>query len=90
MTCNGQDITPTVQGFAHPCPRQPPGGAYQIAYTDEHGATTTVTVPVPKGVFALLSPQPGAHVPIPRNGALPVRFSIPLPASQASLDITRA
>jgi hypothetical protein len=27
------------------CPRLPPGGAYQIGNTDEHGATTTVTVP---------------------------------------------
>jgi hypothetical protein len=87
MTCNGQDITPTIQGFVHPCPRQPPGGAYQITYTDEHGATSTVTVPVPKGIFAILSPQPGAHVPIPTNGVLPVRFSTPLPSSQTSLDI---
>jgi hypothetical protein len=84
LTCNGQDILPAIHGEPS-CPRQPPGGAYQIAYTDEQGATTTLTVPVPKGVFALLSPQPGAHVPIP-NGALPVRFSLPLPVSQASLE----
>jgi len=86
LTCNGQDIMPIIQGSEPSCPRQPPGGAYQIGYTDEHGASTALTVPVPKEVFALLSPQPVAHVPIPTNGALSVRFSTPLPASQASLD----
>jgi hypothetical protein len=86
LTCNGQDIMPIIQGSEHACPRQPPGGAYQIAYTDEHGASTTLTVPVPKGAFTLLSPQPGAHVPIPTNYALSVRFSLPLPVTQASLD----
>jgi hypothetical protein len=86
LTCNGQDIMPPIQCTAPSCARQPPGGAHQIAYTDEHGATTTLTVPVPNGVFALLSPQPGAQILIPRSGELSVRFSLPLPASQASLE----
>ena len=85
LTCNGSDIVPTIQSGTHTCPRQPPGGAYHIEYTDEHGVSTTVTVPIPTGVFALLSPQPGALVPIPTIGALSVRFSIPHLVAPASV-----
>ncbi|HEY7343454.1 MAG TPA: hypothetical protein VH591_21470 [Ktedonobacterales bacterium] len=77
LTCNGVDIKRNAYGFSPPCPRQPPGGAYRLVYTDEHGAKTTVVIPVPAGTFAILSPQDGATVPIPTNGVLPVRFTIP-------------
>jgi hypothetical protein len=89
VTCNGTDISVNaksipfirqnpifVLGF---CPRQPPGGSYKIAYTDEHGASTTAAVPVPSGSFSFLSPLPGWLVPIPTDSSLSVRVSLPTP-----------
>lgn len=79
LTCNGTDIKPsTSNAVPRACPRQPPGGAYHITYSDEHGVSTTVVVPVPAGSFAILSPQDGARVKIPANGALLVRYAIPM------------
>jgi hypothetical protein len=79
LTCNGGDIKPTPETLVHLCSRQAPGGTYQIAYADEHGAVTTLLVPVPYGEFAIRSPQVGAVVQIPTNGALEVRFATPIP-----------
>lgn len=87
LTCNGVDIKRNSYGFSAPCPRQPPGGAYRLVYTDEHGAKTTVVIPVLTGTFAILSPQDGALVPIPTNGTLPVRFSVPTAPANGSVAI---
>ena len=87
LTCNGVDIKRNAYGFSPPCPRQPPGGAYRLVYTDEHGARTTVVIPVPTGTFAILSPQDGASIPIPTNGALPVRYTIPTAPANGSVAI---
>jgi hypothetical protein len=88
LTCNGRDITPGSPSNTFACLRQPPGGVYQITYTDEHDATTTVIVHVPLGVFDFLSPQAGSVVHLPTNGALPVRFSIPRVPAQGSVHIS--
>jgi hypothetical protein len=77
LTCNGVDIENTSDALGRTCPQQPPGGAYRLVYTDEHGAQTTVVIPVLNGTFAILSPQNGATVQIPTNGTLPVRFTVP-------------
>jgi hypothetical protein len=61
---------------------------YPIAYTDEHGATTTAMVHVPLGVFDFLSPQAGSVVNLPTNGVLPVRFSIPRVPAQGSVHVS--
>ena len=93
LTCNGTDIKRNSNGFSPPCPRQPPGGAYRLVYTDEHGAKTTVVIPVLTGTFAILSPQDGATVPIPTNGTLPVHFTIPTAPVNGSVavdDVTAA
>lgn len=76
ITCNGTDITLTYKISYRPCPRQPPGGSYVITYTDEHGATS-ITVPVPQGKLALLSPQAGSSVPIP-HGAIDMVYEAPI------------
>jgi hypothetical protein len=94
VTCNGTDISEnakpipvirqypiSVLGF---CPRQVPGGSYKITYTDEHGASTTATVPVPSGSFSILSPSPGSTVPIPIDDALTLRLSVPTPSPGGS------
>jgi hypothetical protein len=82
LTCNGQDISlrslSPVPSLQFSCPRQPPGGAYHLAYTDERGASTTVVVPVLLGSFAILSPQTGSTVPIPTHGILQVRYTVPV------------
>ena len=59
------------------CPRQAPGGADQIGYTDEHGATTILTVPVPTGEFALVAPRPDGSATLPAVGALTLRLVTP-------------
>ncbi|HEX5439720.1 MAG TPA: hypothetical protein VFW76_02475, partial [Ktedonobacterales bacterium] len=88
LTCNGKDVKPHTTNLVPPtCPRQPPGGAYHIVYTDEHGAKSTVVIPVLAGPFAILSPQDGAAVPIPTNGTLPVRFTIPTAPANGSVAI---
>jgi len=87
LTCNGVDIKRNAYGFSPPCPRQPPGGAYRLVYSDEHGAKTTVVIPVPTGTFAILSPQDGATIPIPTNGTLPVRFTVPTAPVDGSVAI---
>ncbi len=87
LTCNGVDIKRNAYGFSPPCPRQPPGGAYRLVYTDEHGAKTTVVIPVPTGTFAIVSPQDGATIPIPTNGTLPVRFTVPTAPADGSVAI---
>jgi hypothetical protein len=91
LTCNGSDVKPIFPSLMRPCPRQPPGGAYRITYTDEYGATTTVVVPVPAGPFAVLSPRDGATLKIPTNGQLVIRYAIPIapPKSTVTLiDVT--
>lgn len=88
LTCNGSDITPSPHGEIYfSCPRQPPGGSYRFTFTDEHGAATTVVVPVPTGTLAILSPQAGSTVPIPTNGKLAIRYSIPIPPPHDSVAI---
>jgi hypothetical protein len=77
ITCNGVDVTPSNIGVARPCPRQPAGGAYHIAYTDGQGATTTATVQIPTGALMLLSPRAGETVRIPTNGMLLLQFNVP-------------
>jgi len=97
VTCNGTDISADaktipiirtnpifVLGF---CPRQPPGGSYKIAYTDEQGASTTATVPVPSGAFSILSPPPGSTVPIPMDDAFTLRLSLPTPPPGGSASV---
>ncbi|HEX9068917.1 MAG TPA: hypothetical protein VF807_09115, partial [Ktedonobacterales bacterium] len=73
ITCNGVSLVPSPI-----CPRQPAGGTYQIAYTDEHGVVSTVVVPVPQGSLAILSPSPGGMAKIPKDGLLSIHFSAPL------------
>lgn len=97
ISCNGKAITrssPTPgRNLSFSCPRQQPGGTYRIVYTDEHGAKTTVVIPVLTGTFAILSPQDGAIVPIPTNGTLPVRFTVPTAPANGSVaidDVTAA
>ena len=97
ISCNGKAITRSYpmpgKNLSFSCPREQPGGTYRIAYTDEHGATTNVVIPVPLGTFAILSPQSGAAVPIPANGALSVRFTIPTAPANGSVaidDVTAA
>jgi hypothetical protein len=90
LTCNGADIKRNAYnayGIFNPCPLQPPGGAYRITYTDEHGAATTVVVPVPLGAFAILSPRDGVSVPIPTNGAFTVRYATPVPPTNGSVSV---
>src|SRR5690349_24645725 len=66
LTCNGGDVKPNYPSdVVRTCLRQPPGGAYSFTFTDEHGATTTVVVPVPTGQLAILSPRYGSTVYIP-------------------------
>ena len=72
FSCNGETMT-----YPYTCPRQAPGGAYQIGYTDEHGATTIVTVPVPIGEFALVAPRPDTSATLPTVGALTLRLATP-------------
>ena len=60
------------------CERERPGNSYQVAFTDGRGRTTTVNIPVPPGDFAFVSPRAGATVPIPTDGALVVRYTMPL------------
>ena len=91
ISCNGKAITGRHpmpgRNLFFSCPRQPPGGLYRIVYTDEHGASTDVVISVPLGTFAILSPQNGATVPIPTNGVLPVRFTVPTAPSNSSVAI---
>jgi hypothetical protein len=80
LTCNGSDVKPIYpNNVIRTCPRQPPGGAYHFTFTDEHGATTTIVVPVPTGQLAILSPRDGSTVYIPRDGALAIHFTLPIP-----------
>lgn len=87
LTCNGVDIKRNSDGFSPPCPRESPGGAYRLVYTDEHGVKTTVVIPVLTGRFAILSPLDGAIVPIPTNGTLPVHFTMPPAPASGSVAI---
>lgn len=87
LTCDGSDIKPTPEQLAHPCPRRAPGEAYQIVFTDEYGATAQVMAPVPIGTFAVISPRPGALVPIPMNGAFKVGYSTPISPVNGSVSI---
>jgi hypothetical protein len=74
FTCNGK---PMAIAFIK-CLRQPLGGAYQIGYTDERGATTIVTVPVPLDTYSLLSPSPGGAATLPSKGELALRLATPV------------
>jgi hypothetical protein len=86
LTCNGGDVKPNYpNNVIRTCLRQPPGGAYNFTFTDEYGATTTVVVPVPNGQFAILSPRDGSTVHIPRDGALAVHFTLPIPPPHSSI-----
>lgn len=86
LTCNGSDVKPTYpNNVIRACPRQPPGGAYRITYIDEHGAQATAVVPVPAGAFAIVSPHDGSSVHIPRDGALAIRFILPIPPPHSSI-----
>lgn len=88
LTCNGSDIKPIYpNNVIRNCPRQPPGGAYRLEYTDEHGAATTVVVPVPAGQYAILSPRAGSAVHIPTDGALAVRFAVPILPPNSSITL---
>ncbi len=86
LTCNGGDVKPGYpNNVIRKCPRQPPGGAYRFTFTDEHGATTTIVVPVPAGQLAILSPRDGSTVYIPRDGALAVHFTLPIPPPNSGI-----
>lgn len=89
LTCNGSDVKPnfTGAGLMRLCQRQPPGGAYRITYTDEHGVATTMVIPVPSGRFTILSPLAGSTVKIPTNSALTVRYAIPIAPPKSSVSI---
>jgi hypothetical protein len=80
ITCNGVAMW-------H-CPQQLPGSSYQITYTDEHGAATTVGVGVPEVAYAILSPVAGGTAPIPTDGVLTIRFAAPrfLPTWTVAID----
>ena len=68
LTCNGVAFSqPSAYGGRSvKVDRQPAGGSYTFAYTDEQGHMTTFSVPA-IGRLALTSPAPGAAVPIPRR-----------------------
>ena len=81
LTCEGADVKPDYETPMRECPRQPPGGAYVITYTDEHGVATTATIPVPLGRLALLMPRAGSTVLIPGSRPLntPTPYVVPTP-----------
>jgi hypothetical protein len=93
ITCNGHDVTPRTQGFssaldgAHPCPRQPPGGAYHIVYTDEHGASTSAVIPIPTGALAFRAPSDGGTFHFLLNQPLVISLAVPVPASGGSVTL---
>lgn len=88
LTCNANNITPRFPSTTRPCPRQPPGGVYRIVYTDEHGATSTVVVPVPVGALAIISPRDGATVRIPTNHQLTIRSALPVAPPNSRVTLT--
>lgn len=92
LTCNGSDINPNFTGpsLMRPCQRQPPGGAYRIVYTDEHGIASTIVVPVPSGLFAILSPRNGSTVKIPDTEPLAIRYQIPIAPPRSSVTVVNA
>ncbi|HEY7343455.1 MAG TPA: hypothetical protein VH591_21475 [Ktedonobacterales bacterium] len=87
LTCNGSDVKSATAPSVGICPRQPPGGAYRFTYTDEDGASTTGVVPVPAGQYAVLSPRAGSTVHIPTDGALAIRFALPIPPPNSSITL---
>jgi hypothetical protein len=87
ITCNGADVTPTrPPPTFFPCPAQA-SGSYAVVYTDQHGAATTVQVPVPTGPFAIVSPRPKDTVTIPTD-TLPIYFVAPTVPSGGSVIIS--
>ncbi|HET8906506.1 MAG TPA: hypothetical protein VFN11_06030 [Ktedonobacterales bacterium] len=88
LTCNGSNINPNFPSTSQPCPREPAGGVYRIVYTDEHGATSTVVVPVPVGALAIISPRDGSTVRIPANHQLTIRSAIPVAPPNSSVTLT--
>jgi hypothetical protein len=87
ITCNGADVTPTrPPPTFSPCPAQA-SGSYAVVYTDQHGAATTVQVPVPTGPFAILSPRPKDTVAIPTD-TLAIYFVAPTVLSGGSVIIS--
>ena len=70
LTCEGvsdpKDEAHPWTGAVFVVPREPAGGAYTCVYTDERGQRTTLTLPIPAGHFAFVSPAAGARVPIPQ------------------------
>jgi hypothetical protein len=88
LTCNGNNITPRFPSTTRPCPRQPEGGVYRIVYTDEHGGTSTVVVPVPVGVLAIISPRDGTTVRIPTNHQLTIHSALPVAPPNSRVTLT--
>ena len=91
VTCNGRDVTPRMTPGMYqrlagplPCPRQPPGGACHLVYTDEHGARTAAVIPVPLGALVFRVPAQGTTLPIPRGHALTLRLVVPVPPRAAT------
>lgn len=88
LTCGGADITPTDIGhLQHACLRQQPGGTYRFVFTDEHGGTTTLLVPIPSGKLAVLSPAPDSNMRIPTSGDIDLRIATPVPPAGGSVVI---
>jgi hypothetical protein len=88
VTCDGKAAGHNPFGSLYlQCPRQPPGGAYLVGFTDSHGASTTLIIPVPLGTFAIVSPRDGAVVPIPTDGALVVRYTEPSPPANGKVAV---
>jgi hypothetical protein len=87
ITCNGADVTPTrPPPTFSPCPARV-SGSYTVVYTDQHGAATTVQVPVPTGPFAILSPRPRDTVAIPTDTLL-IYFVSPTVPSGGSVIVS--
>ncbi len=83
LTCDGQTDPAEKRpwrSLTFRLPRRPPGQAYHCVYTDERGATTELTVPVPLGKLAFISPTAGAHLlPLGDGARLPIRYTFPAP-----------
>ncbi len=93
LTCEGvsdpNDEDHPWTGAVFLVPRQPPGGAYTCVYTDEHGQRTTLTLPVPSGRVAFVSPAAGARVPIPQppNEPTATAAATPVPSQPTPLSL---
>jgi hypothetical protein len=70
-------------------PREPPGGAYTCVYTDERGQRTILTLPIPAGQFAFVSPAAGARMAIPQPPDEPTATAAatPVPSQPTPLSL---